>query len=70
MSNLFLDVATQWKTFGERVKHARKRSNLTLRELGEEVNLCAATLSNVENGHEPTATNFLVLSRWLDRSCG
>lgn len=58
-------------TLGARIKTARKRKGLTLKELGQRLGgMSHANLSRIENGVNPGRTTLIALARELNDDFG
>lgn len=58
-------VGSKWAVFGQGLKIAREQRDLTLRDVEKQTGISIATLSRVENGHEPMADTYITLRDWI-----
>lgn len=49
-----------YEAIGKRIKRARKSQNLTQNQLAERVDVCAAHISNIEQGRKPVSLTTLI----------
>lgn len=49
-----------WDTFPDRLKELRSSKNLTMEQLGKEINSTKGTISNYENGNKKPSLDMLI----------
>jgi transcriptional regulator with XRE-family HTH domain len=53
---------------GKVIRTYRLMQELTLRELGQEIGIGAATLMRIEKGHDPDGPTLVKVQAWLGQS--